>query len=83
VRIESEGLGWVVVLGQKCLKMAVDIRVCKIDFYVLFVFWELCFMFVATEQNLMSDIAIRGFTFCAVRFGYYALRATNASIRQE
>jgi hypothetical protein len=40
--MESERLLWVVVLGQKCLKIPVDIRVYQIDFYV-FLLWQLSF----------------------------------------
>jgi len=41
--MESERLIWVVVLGQKCLKIPVNIRVCRNDLYVLILLWELCF----------------------------------------
>jgi hypothetical protein len=41
--MESERLIWVVVLGHKCLKMPVGIRVCRVDYYALLVLWKLCF----------------------------------------
>jgi hypothetical protein len=81
--MESEGLIWVVVLGLKCLKIAVDIRVCKIDFYVFLIFSKLCFMFVAIKQNLMSDVATHGFTCGAVRFAHCVLRTSKFNFFQR
>jgi len=43
--MENERLIWAGVLRQKWLKMPVNIRVCKINFYVLIALAKLCLVF--------------------------------------